>query len=711
MYFNLYSIPVFAAALIMLSLALLIRNHVNTPSERWFVRLMLAGTVYSLFYALELCSYEAEFARWFYRLEYAGIPFVPAMLILFSLSFTRKEEVRELYLLLPILGIPSVTFLLAFTHGYHDLFITGGEIDHSALFPVFVFQPGIWYWVHQGYALTAIITSILLMARMWFLSAPAFRKQVSIVLLGILLPFAVFIAYMLELTPRGLDPMPFSFAMTGMVIFAGIFRFRLFNLTPIARNILFDNIPDGVVVIDKDGRLVDYNRSAAALLQIEPEHVGKSRGTVFSGWPEIEARLSAGDLDFEVSRITRERALFLSCRLIPLKDDRGAGRGDMLILHDVSARKKAEIERQESEDKFGIIFENAPLGLMYYDIDGLLEVCNDYFVSLMGSSQERLTGLNIKKLPDKRIVAAVKKSLDGKRAVFQGRYTSVTGGRTVYVRAIFEPVFSDKGRVEGGMCIVEDITERKVAEGKIKKANRELKKINAEKDRFFSILAHDLRSPFSSFLGYTDILHDSIGTMSADMLQTIVSSMKESANNLYGLLENLLQWSRIQQGLTDYYPENLNVRERILDCVEPLLSFANSKAIDVSYDLPVDIAVTGDRKMFDTVARNLFTNAVKFTPRHGSVGISASNTGEGYVEICFSDTGIGMEKEMSANLFRLDVKTSRKGTEGEPSTGLGLILCHEFMSRQGGTIRVESREGEGSRFYMQFRKSTSGVGN
>ncbi len=711
MYFNPYSLPVFAAALIMLSLALLIRKHKTTPSEKWFVRLMLAGTVYSLFYALELCSYEPEFARLFYRLEYAGIPFVPAMLVLFSLSYTRNEEVRELYLLVPILVIPSVTFLLAFTHGYHDLFITGGEIDYSGLFPVFVFQPGIWYWVHQGYALTAIITAILLMVKMWISSAPAFRKQVSIVLLGTLLPFAVFIAYLLELTPRGLDPMPFSFALAGLVIFAGIFRYRLFTLTPLARNMLFDNIPDGVVVIDKSGMVVDYNRSAAALLELEPEHVGKSAGTVFAGWAGIDANISAGTFSFDVSMITPEKTLFLSCSLIPLKDDRGAGRGDMLILHDVTGQKMAEIEKQESEEKFGIIFDNAPLGLMYFDINGLIEVCNEYFVSLMGSSEERLIGLSIKKLPDKRIVNAVRKSLDGKRAVFQGRYTSVTGGRTVYVRAVFEPVFSIKGKVEGGMCIVEDITERKVAEDKIKKANRELKKINAEKDRFFSILAHDLRSPFSSFLGYTDILQDSIGTMSADMLHTIVSSMKESANNLYGLLENLLQWSRIQQGLTDYYPENLNVRERILDCVEPLLSFANGKAIDVIYDLPDDIAVTGDRKMFDTVARNLFTNAVKFTPRRGSVGIYAINTGDGFTEICFSDTGIGMDKKMADSLFRLDVKTSREGTEGEPSTGLGLILCQEFMSRQGGAIRVESREGEGSRFYLKYRKSTSRVGN
>ncbi len=707
MYFNPYSIPVFAAAVIMVSVALLISKQSRTPGVKWFILLMLSGTAYSLFYGLELCSADTETARLFYRLEYLGIPFVPAAFLLFAISYTRKADVRSAWLLISILIIPFATLLLAFTHQHHDLFIAGGEVDDTGIFPVFLFNPGIWYWVHQIYAVTAILVSLILIFRMWLTSVKVFRKQSGIVLSGAAVPFAVYIGYLLGVMPRGIDPMPFSFALTGLIIFAGISRYRLFSLTPLARNMLFDNIPDGVVVLDNNNRLVDFNRAASVLLGIDYDYVGKTAGLLFSGWPDISVHLTNGinSGGFEVSRITSDRVIFLKCNLILLDDDRGVKLGKMLVMHDFTDLKKAELERQESDEKFGLIFENAPLGLMYFDSDGVIEVCNEYFVKLFGSSPEKLTGLNMVKLPDKRVVAAVEKTLKGEKTVFEGRYTSVTGGKTVYIRALFQPVRPAGPVVEGGMCIVEDITGRKLAEDRIKKTNKELHKLNAEKDRFFSILAHDLRSPFSSFLGYTDIMHESLDSMSTDMLHTIVSSMKESASNLYSLLENLLQWSRIQQGVTDFSPEELNVRERVLDCIEPLLSFANDKAIDVVYDLPEPLTVCADRKMLDTILRNIFINAVKFTPHEGSVRISAITDEDEYVVISFSDTGIGMNSEIMDNLFSLDKKTSRTGTDGEPSTGLGLILCNEFVKCHGGSIRVESREGEGSSFYIRLKKS------
>lgn len=707
MYFNVYSIPVFISAILMLLLALLIRKQRSAAGVVYFILLMLAGSVYSFFYALEISASELTIVNIFYKLEYLGIPFIPAFFLLFAISYTRKSDADSPYLLIPLLLIPSVTAILAFTSEYHDVFISGRYIDEKAPFPVLVFEKGAWYWVQQVYSISAIIYSIVILFRMLIFSAPAFRKQVSIVLAGSVVPFAMYLAYHMGFFPDGLDPLPFSFAFSGLVIFLGIFRLRLFSLYPLARNMLFENIPDGVLVMDSYLRLVDFNRAASSFFHIKPADIGEPAGITFDNWPEIISYMTNSEpgKNFEVSRITDRQALFLECYFISLTNDYGAEKGKMLIVHDVTDHKKAELERNESEEKFGLIFENAPLGLMYYDRNGIVEICNEYFIRLLGSSEERLTGLSMLKLSDKRIVNAVKKTFQGEKAVFEGKYTSETGNRSVYVRAIFQPVIMKEQSFEGGFCIVEDITGRKVSEEKIKRTNAELKRLNAEKDRFFSILAHDLRSPFSSFLGYTDVLSDSLDSMSQEMIHTIVGSMKESANNLYSLLENLLQWSRMQQGMVDYMPEELLLRDRILNCIEPLLTFANNKVIDVNYNLPGEMVVFADRKMFDTVIRNIFTNAVKFTPKVGSIDISASHCNDEFVEICFSDTGIGMSSEMADNLFRLDVKTSRSGTEGELSTGLGLILCREFIDMHGGTLYVESREGEGSSFFIRLKKS------
>jgi len=706
MYFNIYAIPVTIAALLMVALSLLIRAQKSAPGGFWFSLLMLSGAVYSMFYALEISSDSLALVRTFYNLEYIGIPFIPAFFLLFALSYTRGKRGLKPGLYVAVLSVPVVTSLLALTSNMHNIFISGGEIEAGELFPVFIFTPAPWYWVHQSYSIISITLSIILFIRMWFNVTRAFRGQVGIVLAGSLVPFTIYIVYLAGILPEGIDPNPFSFAFTGILMFLGISKFKLFSLSPLARNMLFDSIPDGVVVLDRFFRLVDFNRSAAAVFGIDQDDIGRPLGEVLDEWPEVLSFLTGGDTDrrFELSRITTDRTLFLECTFITLRDDLGVRRGQMLMANDVTGRKRAELEKDESDEKFESIFNNAPLGLMYYDKNGIIEVCNKYFTAILGSTDEKLTGFNMMNLSDKRMVDTIKKTFQGKNAVFEGEYTSDTGGKTVYVRAVFKPLLSGGKGFEGGLCIVEDITGRKNAEDKIKKNNAELQRLNAEKDRFFSVLAHDLRSPFSSFLGYTDILEEGVDTMPREMIRTVAGSLKESANNLYGLLENLLQWSRIQQGAVDYLPEEFQLRDKVLSCIEPLLTFANNKMIAVSYELPDDIYICADKKMFDTVIRNLFTNAVKFTPREGSVNITATSHDDELINLKFSDTGIGMSREMVDNLFRLDVKTSRTGTDGELSTGLGLILCKEFIEIHGGTITVDSSEGKGSQFIIRLNK-------
>jgi signal transduction histidine kinase len=237
-----------------------------------------------------------------------------------------------------------------------------------------------------------------------------------------------------------------------------------------------------------------------------------------------------------------------------------------------------------------------------------------------------------------------------------------------------------------------------LAEEEIKLKNELLQIVNSEKDKFFSILAHDLRGPLSAFVSATQIIAEEIQTMGFEEIKKITLSMKTSATNIYSLLENLLEWSQLRRGVMDFIPEKINLKKKIEECIAVLSESARKKGIEILISIPEVIDVLADSHMFDTVIRNLISNAIKFTPVGGKVTLTAGYIEDHTIEIKISDSGIGMTPELKDKLFLLNEKTSRKGTEGEPSTGLGLLLCKEFIEKHNGRIRVESEVGKGSTF-------------
>jgi signal transduction histidine kinase len=238
----------------------------------------------------------------------------------------------------------------------------------------------------------------------------------------------------------------------------------------------------------------------------------------------------------------------------------------------------------------------------------------------------------------------------------------------------------------------------------LQKKNATISTINKQKDKFFSIIAHDLRGPFNGFLGLTELLAEEIDAMEKEEIQFAAATMRSSAINLNRLLENLLEWSRMEQGLIRFDPKENELSTVVTECVITLQDPANKKDIKINTDIPENTFVFADTNILQAVIRNLSSNAVKFTPDGGTILIQAKEDDKS-TTISIKDTGIGMNKKMIDNLFRLDVQTNRKGTNDEPSTGLGLILCKEFVEKHGGKIWVESEEGQGSTFYVSFPKN------
>lgn len=239
--------------------------------------------------------------------------------------------------------------------------------------------------------------------------------------------------------------------------------------------------------------------------------------------------------------------------------------------------------------------------------------------------------------------------------------------------------------------------ERKRHTDEINRIAEELRQLNNTKDKFFSIIAHDLRNPFITILGFTDLLLTDYKELDESEIIFYLEEMKKSAEISHNLLQNLLQWSRSQTGRIEFNPTKILLKNLVNVNLELLQPTAANKEIQIKSEVVDDIYVQADEDMLNTIIRNLITNAIKFTPKGGTITIAAKEVGK-YAEISVEDTGVGMSEATMANLFRLDTTHSTLGTNQEAGTGLGLILCKEFVEKHDGKIWVESKLGVGSKF-------------
>jgi signal transduction histidine kinase len=236
-----------------------------------------------------------------------------------------------------------------------------------------------------------------------------------------------------------------------------------------------------------------------------------------------------------------------------------------------------------------------------------------------------------------------------------------------------------------------------------RRTNKIISNINNQKDKFFSIIAHDLRGPFNGFLGLTELMAEDIDNMTTEEVKFAAVNMRSSAKNLFNLLENLLNWSRMEQHLIPFDPKEYTLKPIILDSILTLQDTAKNKEITINITISDKIEVFADINMIQAVIRNIVLNAIKFTPKNGRINIYAEENDENTI-ISITDSGIGMSSNIIENLFKLDVQNNRIGTNEEPSTGLGLILCKEFIEKHDGKIWVESTEGKGSTFSFNLPK-------
>jgi len=476
---------------------------------------------------------------------------------------------------------------------------------------------------------------------------------------------------------------------------------------------VIDNIPDSIYCKDLAGRKTLANRTELRFsgAKTEEEILGK---TDYDLYPkELADGFFADDqvvLQTGQPVINREEFVidstgqknWLLTSKIPLKDENGNLSGLIGIGRDISKRRQAEQDLRESEIKMEVILQSTADGILAIDGNGKVIKTNKRFTELWqipkilidsGDDQalldyvlDQLTDANEFISKVQKLYQSVDQDLD---------HLHFKDGR-VFER-FSAPLVIPNSSI-GRVWSFRDITSARLAEEEIQKSIQKLSDSNAEKDKFFSIIAHDLRNPLSSFLGLTKLMVDELPNLTPEDLQDFVLGMSKSAANLYRLLENLLQWSQIHRGGVPFNPGLVQLDQVVNVSIEMIQESANTKGIEINTAIAPNIRVFVDSNMLQTVIRNLVSNAVKFTPKGGEVHLSVKASEDNFVEVYIRDNGIGMDQPMIDNLFRLDVKTGRTGTDGEPSTGLGLLLCKDFIEMNGGQLTVESEVGKGSVF-------------
>ena len=239
--------------------------------------------------------------------------------------------------------------------------------------------------------------------------------------------------------------------------------------------------------------------------------------------------------------------------------------------------------------------------------------------------------------------------------------------------------------------------EIKQSREKIRKTNEQLKELNATKDKFFSIIAHDLKNPFNTLLGFSKLLFENAPNYTTDQIQQYAQIMNHTAKQSYALLENLMQWAKSQTEKIKIIPRNSSMNELLSITIPIINGSALKKNITIESNISTEDIVYADNSLTATILRNLLTNAIKFTHANGKITVSTQRK-DIFLEVSITDTGVGIEPMNIDKLFRIDSKVTSHGTDNEEGTGLGLILCKEFVEKQGGTIWANSEVGKGSTF-------------
>jgi PAS domain S-box-containing protein len=469
--------------------------------------------------------------------------------------------------------------------------------------------------------------------------------------------------------------------------------------------LIMENSPDAIFIANQQGKYTYVNKAVTVMLgyssdemkektiaDISPPHRIEEYFEIFNkvlaigkGFAEIELVKSDGGIistDLNVVLLP-DGTVYASCR-------------------DITERKKAEELLKQNESALNLAQRIANMGSWELDVTNFEAKWSENCFALYGLKPYEIepsfeyVKSRIHPHDTQKFGETMEKMFKDKSPItYEVRYT-YPDNQYKWFHLNMIPILQDEELVKlKGIMI--DVTDRKNAEEKLKESEKSLVQLNADKDRFISILGHDLKNPINSFLGLSEVLMEDLHKVDIDKVEMLVNQINLTAKSTYKLLEGILMWVGAQQGKIPFKPYKIGFRDICLDTLETLNPTARAKNISINYSASDEINIFADVDMLKTVLRNLVSNAIKFTNDGGTINIDAEENIEN-VTISVSDNGVGIAPDALKKLFDITEVLTTKGTAGETGTGLGTLLCKEFVEKHQGKIWVESTLGEGSKF-------------
>ncbi len=482
-------------------------------------------------------------------------------------------------------------------------------------------------------------------------------------------------------------------------------------------------IPVAIVVLNNEGEIIFANNQAEVHLGIKKSDItGKNYNapewkiTDFDGKPFSDDQLPfirvrnekkpLSDIQHAIEWPDGKR-VYLSINASPLFDDMGNFNGMLASMEDITDTIKADRAVKDDVDFRKAIIDNAAYGIcVCHNISEFpyveFTIWNDRMTEITGYTLDEINmkGWYQTLYPDpivqKKAIGRMNEMREGEN-IMNEEWEILTKKKGSRVMSISTSIVNKENGQTHVMALMDDISLKKESEEALIIANKELQESNAAKNKFFSILAHDLKNPFGAIVGISDLICEAVNRKDPDAISRYAFVLNKSVKNSYDLLTNLLEWSRTQSKNIEFKPEWVSINELIDETVELHENFAKTKNIQIVNLVDKKQTVDADRFMITTVIRNLISNALKYSYPNGTITINMQRSTNELV-MSVSDEGVGIEKETLSSLFEIDENKSTPGTADEKGTGLGLLLCKEFIAYHQGRIWAESKPGEGSVF-------------
>jgi PAS domain S-box-containing protein len=376
------------------------------------------------------------------------------------------------------------------------------------------------------------------------------------------------------------------------------------------------------------------------------------------------------------------------------------------ILKSLLAFQSGE-EKDESEKYANTILNNMGDAVFVKDVGSRILLANDALCNLMNLSRAKIIGKTLaENIPpgEMEVFLKIDKQVlsDGIENISEEQLT--IGEDRKIIISTRKSRFIDAEGNKFLVAVMRDITESKKVEDDLRESELQLRELNATKDKLFSIIAHDLRSPFNNILVLCEIMKVQSSKAEDSQPGMYLDLIHDTAKNTLVLLENLLDWAKSQSGQIEFKTEKISMSSVIQEILNLSRSLAQTKGISIQVTETDDVEVDSDRKILKTVFRNLISNAIKYSKPGGKIVISAMEE-QDQVKIIISDSGVGMDGRTLENLFGITTNTPLPGTLNEKGSGFGLVLCKEFIEKLGGKIWVESEQGKGSDFIFTIPRN------